>query len=346
VLDTETHVRTSLVTLGEAAAEAGWATRFYSTNPFVVARRGFTQGFAHYRNLTEEEGVAARTDVLVDEVIRDLSAAGAGHSLVVVHLAGLRLPHQPTAESLARFHPEPYTGAQDAALLANPVTLTPPLALGELRYLRALYDAELHDIDGHLGRLLTAWQVHKPGGMVVVLGTHGEALGESPAFGYGGALEAEVLRLPVIMGCERCDWPRGQWPGLVELIDVHQTIVDAVGWPHDESYQGRSLLDLVRQGLWRETFVACAQRSTPQRALAVGDYHYTLRGGDNDALQHLIEESLGGPDLRAQLPIAHRAMRDALVPCARWGERWDKKVWGDYGAPKEAFMETVAAHGW
>ena len=84
-----------------------------------------------------------------------------------------------------------------------------PSTLGALTpsdrtYLAALYDAELYEIDKEIERLVSSLQ--ETGDMeqtlLIIVGVHGEPLGEDPKLGYNNRLSDAELRVPVIV-----HWP-------------------------------------------------------------------------------------------------------------------------------------------
>jgi arylsulfatase A-like enzyme len=75
---------------------------------------------------------------------------------------------------------------------------------------------------------------------------HGELLGDHGMFYKGPFFYEPSVRVPLIVS-----WPSVIPPGcrskaLVELVDLSQTLLDAVGLPHHPGMQGRSLWKLLK----------------------------------------------------------------------------------------------------
>jgi arylsulfatase A-like enzyme len=110
------------------------------------------------------------------------------------------------------------------------------------RLVRAAYWAMCDLIDEQVGRMLDVLeetgQVEKT--IVVFTSDHGEMLGDHGIYLKGPFFYEPAIRVPLIVA-----WPghvRAQVsPALVELTDLPQTLLDAVGLPHHPGMQGRSL---------------------------------------------------------------------------------------------------------
>lgn len=350
VFDTVTHVRESFVTLGELFGNAGWETALLSTDPFVAGNRGYAQGFDRYRNLVEEQG-PARTSRLIEEAVRLVKKESARSRMIYVQIGGLRLPHQPGSEALSRFFQGAYNGPVSVQTMMNPQTIPLPLSDSDRRYLNAVYDAELFEIDALISDLLTA--LTETGSLertlVVIVGVHGEPLGEDDALGYNNRPTHAELRVPLVFY-----WPAGLPAGrrprqLAEQVDLVPTLAELSGLAVPETAQGTSLRRVLYGERDNSASAAFSVRQDTHRSATQGRYHYVLRTGDNDLFYDLTELAAGGvlADRTAELPIARRALRDALGMHLGWaGTLWNKRSHGTAVAPKATFVEQVLERGW
>ncbi|MDP6408869.1 MAG: sulfatase-like hydrolase/transferase [Planctomycetota bacterium] len=107
------------------------------------------------------------------------------------------------------------------------------------------YDAELAFVDSQLARLL-AWAAEAaPEALVVVVGDHGESLGEHGEQNHGMLTNEAALRVPLLVS----------FPGRVEAgrtitqpvgqVDIVPTVAALLGWPAVEGASGRSLAGLL-----------------------------------------------------------------------------------------------------
>ncbi len=109
------------------------------------------------------------------------------------------------------------------------------------------YDGEIAFVDAELGRVLSFLEESglRDNTLVMVVGDHGEGLGEHGEETHGYFLYDSTTRVPMILSM-----PGSIPAGLrikerVTLMDAAPTIADATGTGEGESFQGRSLLPLV-----------------------------------------------------------------------------------------------------
>lgn len=116
----------------------------------------------------------------------------------------------------------------------------------EHRLIRAAYWAMCDLIDVQVGRLLRFLQEagQADNTLIIFTSDHGELLGDHGVYLKGPFLYDCSVQVPLIIS----------WPGrvkaqrskaLVELTDLAQTILDAIGMPHHPGMQGKSLWPLL-----------------------------------------------------------------------------------------------------
>jgi arylsulfatase A-like enzyme len=114
------------------------------------------------------------------------------------------------------------------------------------RMVRAAYWAMCDLIDEQVGRMLAVLEEmgQAEDTLVIFTSDHGEMLGDHGIYLKGPFFYDPAIRVPLIVA-----WPgqvRAQRsPALVELTDLPQTILDAVGIPHHPGMQGRSLWPML-----------------------------------------------------------------------------------------------------
>jgi len=116
------------------------------------------------------------------------------------------------------------------------------------RLIRAAYWAQIDHIDAVLGQVMDALrdsnQLHNT--IIVFHSDHGEMLGDHGIYFQGAYFYPEMIRVPLLV-----HWPAGmpggrQYDGLVELVDVAPTLLDAAGLPAYPGMQGRSLCPVLK----------------------------------------------------------------------------------------------------
>lgn len=121
---------------------------------------------------------------------------------------------------------------------------TPPEAYAT-RYHARPYDGEIAFADAQLGRLVEglkasgAWERS----IIVLVGDHGEGLGEHGERTHGFFIYNSTLHVPLLIHIPGAS-PRVVSAG-VSLVDVMPTVLQALKIPNPPSVQGRSLLSLA-----------------------------------------------------------------------------------------------------
>jgi arylsulfatase A-like enzyme len=114
------------------------------------------------------------------------------------------------------------------------------------RWVRAAYWAMCDLIDDQVGRMLGVLEEtgQAENTIVVFTSDHGELLGDHGIYLKGPFFYEPSIRVPLIVA-----WPGHVQPlrsaALVELTDLPQTFLDAVGLPHHPGMQGKSLWPLL-----------------------------------------------------------------------------------------------------
>jgi len=232
-----------------------------TANPYTYASRGFGQGFDRVAEVADDAEVLETTLAWLAEPRR-------GPRFVVVHLVGPHLPYEPEP---------PPPGATERVGdqfwdLDGAGSYTEEV---DRERIRALYAAEVAQVDARVGRLLEAM----PGAVTAVVSDHGEELFEHGGFEHGHALWEEVTRVHVALSGE-AERPEG----LVRLQDLTPRLAAALGaadpgtWaaPGDAVFLAY-MLPTRRSHVHREGVIA------PEGRLLVGQTSYAE--GDVDALR-------------------------------------------------------------
>ncbi|MBZ6086213.1 sulfatase-like hydrolase/transferase [Streptomyces olivaceus] len=115
------------------------------------------------------------------------------------------------------------------------------------RLIRAAYWAMCDLIDVQVGRMLDALdRTGQRDDTIVVFSTdHGEMLGDNGIYLKGPYFYDAAVRVPLIVSCPDRVRPGLREGGLVELVDLAPTLLDAAGLPKGPGMQGRSLWPLL-----------------------------------------------------------------------------------------------------
>jgi len=273
------------LTLAEVLADAGWATAGFSANGVMVAGRGFSQGFEAYDcdlpvPFTKRRGDALNRAALawLDEVL-----AQPDRPPFFLYLQYLE-PHVPFTvdpEVLARVMRRRGRSEIDAVhanLLLDPKLGRASYGLGgagkasgqERLALTDLYDAEVMSVDLEVSMLVAGLVVRGllDDAIVVITADHGEELFEHGRMGHGASLHDEVVRVPLaILVPGRTT--RADVRAVVSSIDVAPTLLELVGVPVPERFEGRSFGALLDQAGGRSWLPWSAGESDVERAAFV-----------------------------------------------------------------------------
>jgi arylsulfatase A-like enzyme/Flp pilus assembly protein TadD len=215
------------VTLAEVLREKGYRTGGF-VGAFVLDRRwGIAQGFDRFFDDFDLDKFAdaASMDMVqrpgaqvVDQALPWLHAEPDRPFFAWVHLYDPHAPYEAPEPFRSRFPPTP-TGA---------------------------YDAEIASTDAQVGRLLDALTAdgRLAETLVVVVGDHGEMLGEHGEQTHGFFLYEPAVHVPMIMAGPGV--PARAVPDQVRLVDVMPTTLRLLGIEPPKAVQGVSLLPLAR----------------------------------------------------------------------------------------------------
>ncbi len=223
-------------TLFETLAAAGFAVAGVTGNPFVSAQHGLARGFD---SLTY---TGLRADVVSRLALRSAEQFGGGDLALFVHYMDAHSPYYPPPPFDERFGAK-YAGRVDGYNYQSAARTD-----ADREHVRALYDGEIAYTDGEIARLLEALaQKHLiTGAVLAYTADHGEELFDRGAWGHAHSLHEELIHVPFALRVPGVAGRRVAQP--VSLVDLAPTLLEALGIAPPASYQGRSLLRLVRGG--------------------------------------------------------------------------------------------------
>lgn len=195
------------VTLAERLQAEGWHTAA-SVGAYVTTRVwGFDQGFdAYFDDVPITSDDFWKAERRAEDVVADASAwwrATEGPRFLWVHLFDPHFPYAPPDGWIDPDDPRPY-------------------------------DAELAYVDDQIGRLLAL--VDPENTLIVVVGDHGEGLGDHGEIGHGLFVYEAMTRVPWLMTGPGVE-PRVMTQP-VSLVDVAPTMLDLLGLPPLDDVDG------------------------------------------------------------------------------------------------------------
>jgi len=217
----------SLTTIAEVLQPRGYRTGGF-VGAFVLDRRwGIAQGFTDYFDGFDlaKFDMAGGLDAaqrpgaeVVDHALAWLERDATQPFFAWVHLYDPHAPYQPAEPYRSRF---------------------PATAQGA-------YDGEIAATDAQVGRLLSSLEAsgRLENTIVVVVGDHGEMLGEHGEQQHGFFIYDAATRIPLIVAGPAV--PSRVVPDQVRIVDVMPTLLELVGAAAPDEVQGASLMPLGR----------------------------------------------------------------------------------------------------
>jgi len=221
------YVGDEVTTLAEALKAHGYRTGGFVGAYVLDHRWGIAQGFDHYYDdfdLSRFE-MAAGLDAaqrpgteVVDHALAWLAGEGDQPFFAWVHLYDPHSPYVP---------PEPYRSRFPATL-------------------EGAYDGEIAATDAQVGRLVDFLTRSRrlENTVIVVVGDHGESLGEHGEQQHGFFVYDAAVRIPLIVAGPRV--PTRAVADQVRIVDVMPTILELAGVGVPSAVQGVSLMPLGR----------------------------------------------------------------------------------------------------
>jgi arylsulfatase A-like enzyme len=233
---------TTVTTLAEALADAGYDTAAVTEDALITGDAGFHRGFDEYRDLLWTESVAA-------------DAAGVTHPPhMVTGLFGQGLELASTwierhADRPFFFFLHTYQPHVPFKVPAHYRTLFPVDAgAPEARRQAADYDAGLLNTDDLFLHFIAA--LERRGildrTLVVVTSDHGTEFGEHGGIGHARSVYDDQVHVPLIFRHPKLATGGKRIPAVVPLLDLAPTLMELAGAPAPASFRGRSLAPFLR----------------------------------------------------------------------------------------------------
>jgi arylsulfatase A-like enzyme len=204
------------VTLAELLSERGYTTAAFTGGPWLAAPFGLMQGYEVADAAVT--GVVGRSAAeLTDRMIEWMATVPRDRPLHA--LINYFDPHSP-------YEPPPgYDDLPGAKVVLDPnqneIFVNGGRVLDESQRLAIVdrYDGEIRFMDHHLGRLMDALRDagRYDDSLIIVVGDHGELIGEHGLLGHGRWLYEPVVRVPLLV-----HYPGGRNAGSVETAMVSQ----------------------------------------------------------------------------------------------------------------------------
>lgn len=266
VVDNLFELADGYVTLAEILREASYTTAAFVSN-YVLIRElsNLQQGFDLYDDRVEKRllfGAERRARQTIDRVAEWIRTGPERPFFLWVHLMDPHGPYDPPPP-----FDQKYRRDQPAPRLLERRQIPRYQFRGSLdpRFYIDRYDGEIAYADHEIGRLLALLREVGlyDGALLIFHSDHGEYLGEHGIyFNHGGHVYEGSLRIPLLLKLPKRGFrlrpPPARSARLVSVMDIAPTVLDVVGLPIPEDYQGHSLLRVLRDPRERQIYVRAA----------------------------------------------------------------------------------------
>jgi arylsulfatase A-like enzyme len=331
-------------TVAERLREAGYATALISGNGFVNDEAGFARGFDLYVNpMRRRHPFAAR--ILWQRARRVIRANIDGQSFIYMATVEPHLPYTPSGDAIAGEWedrgPMQIAPAETAGLSESVAKGTRQLKPDERRYIEALYDAEVRDVDSAFADMLRDLEELRvlDRTAIILVGDHGEEVWDRGNFGHGRTLYQEVLDIPLIVAGPGIE--AGTVDMDVDSVDVYTTALDLAGIAPGTGNQGESVVALAREAPTSPRPVF-SHLPNVGRSMRLGRYKLIVQMRGGYRLYDLVSDPEEKRNLVGTRPLVERYMRNVFGIAVAYEKVWSRDRWG---SPHNVTSAFAADHG-
>lgn len=337
-----TFVADGQVLLPEALGRAGFTRTLLTANVDVNRDRGLTQGIDRYQAL---DGIVDENSAgsIVEALLRGHKKGG--KRFTVLNLSDPQAPYEPQRELIRDVEVPPGSPLPHLThIWVGRVRLgkTEPSET-ELAYMRRLYRGELQAVDQALGRLIESLRREErlDEAVIVLMGVHGEEFLEHGGAGHARTLHEESLRVPLAIHAPQLLAP-GRVAAPVDLVDVAPTVLDLIGVPIPDIWQGESLVPVIDDPQ-PPPRLSLAYLGDGSRAAIVGRHKLVLGPGRQERYFDLRDNPDEEPAEDSTSPevIGTRIVRSALAWQLDQESQWRRARWGTGANLSPAFAQDL-----
>ena len=247
-------LRREIETAPEVLQASGYRTVGIANAAFVSPMVGIDRGFDHFDHRYSYNHDARHAQLVVDLAIRELHARQDEPAFFFIHLFDPHLDYAPPAGYATKYTegrsspPPPITMEVCQGMQTGDNGRRPPHA-EDIAYVRGVYQGEVNFMDAQVGRFveeLKSLGLYERSTLVVTA-DHGEEFWDHEGFEHGHTLYDELIRVPLIVKLPAdVAIARKVVSEPVRVLDVMPTVFDVLGIEKPGSFDGESMMPLVR----------------------------------------------------------------------------------------------------
>jgi len=271
------------ITIAEILKDSGYVTAAFHSNPFLSRHFYFGKGFDYFYDSFSSSGrfrkyaIKSKIEEILKKNIQLYNFAkniyNRMHSnnipyeraeiinkkaiswlkkhkkqfFVWIHYMDVHFPYKPPKRFQLYFRSKPMNNLEMTRLNYKMIHKPEEISENDMRDIIDLYDGEIRYVDYAIKLLLDELSEMNilNDTFIIITADHGEEFGEHGDFAHHHAkLYDEIIRVPLIIS--NSEYRNVEIDEPVSLLDVAPTILDLLGIPKNESFQGRSLVPIIR----------------------------------------------------------------------------------------------------
>ena len=252
----------------EILSSSGFKTKAYINGPYLAPAFGLSKGFDDYDYAHGSNAKIRRSDETVNRALEWIKENSEEQFFLFLHFFDPHLNYDPPRRSLQRLMK--LAGFEYSGTLKSPFSQLKEVRNNELllseedwKFIQLLYDAEISAVDescGKLFRFLKANGLYDKS-ILVVLSDHGEEFLDHGGFEHGHTLYDELINIPLMIKMPSSIRAGEIISYQVRLIDIMPTLLEILDMDIPESFQGESLLRLIKKGRANEIWPAFSEET-------------------------------------------------------------------------------------
>ncbi|GAB5541173.1 MAG: hypothetical protein SangKO_009330 [Sandaracinaceae bacterium] len=327
----------SALMISEVLQDADFATASFIANGYVSDRFGFDQGWDHYTNYIREERNTEAGNVF-REAIRWIEQHREERFFAYIQTIDPHVPYDPPDELVSLYDSGAYDGPvsprRTGLQLEDVKAGRSSFSARDIQRLEALHDGEITYHDQEMTRFVA--RLRELGLydqiLFVVTSDHGEEFNEHGSFGHGHSIFQELLHVPLMMRWNGAI-PASRIGPTVSTLDIAPTVLEAVGVPVPDVFEGQSLLSTARGVARPGPQIAFSDKLDDRRVATAAGYKLVVRGNLTWAFFNLRDDpgEQNQIDSGRRHPIALRYLRGLYGQHLGAGDRGDWLLGGTGG---------------
>ncbi|HSF16769.1 MAG TPA: sulfatase [Vicinamibacteria bacterium] len=247
-------LRPEIKTAPEVFRANGYRTVGIANAAFVSPMVGVNRGFDVFEHRYSYNHDARDAQLVIDLAIRELYARPGVPTFLFIHLFDPHLDYAPPAGYDTKYTegrtspPPPITMEICQEMQTGDSRQKPPLA-EDIAYVRGVYQGEVSFMDAEVGRFieeLKSLELYERSTLILTA-DHGEEFWDHDGFEHGHTLYDELIRVPLIVKLPSdLDVTRDVVSEPVRVLDVMPTVFDVVGIDKPATFDGESMMSLIR----------------------------------------------------------------------------------------------------